>query len=492
MRFALNDNGLRIQPSYSGQKATCPLCEGMLIGKCGDIYVWHWQHHRDRECDPWKEHETEWHQMWKKEFPEAWQEVIIEHEGEKHIADIKTDSGTVIEFQNSPISTSTIEIREDFYINMIWVVNAKQFKNNFKITSVVSSSLRGIEQQAYHDLKSLQNSYAEDLKAIGERIRKNERIANSRFESIKNKASTLEKLKEVLNNRELFANSVLDKWCIGEMYWNYETNDITGKINLDLREKIEKTTKDIKRFQYEIESNEKDLFGILNLEDYQIDGKLYKIAQYEQIPSTSFKRVIAILKKSKGELFPETTEFKTELEFHNFVFRKNQFDFAVDPSNAITSCNQKIEELKMSVEKSFSSLSLLRMEISEQLIQELKTKIQETKIEIDKLNDDWDQLIGENSLLVEQQARLFALADKDLSNSQQEIEKRKNEKRFEVMREKKGLYNFDWKHERKSWKSAFSPVYFDIGESYLFEMVEDGLFKKVEIVDFLGWYLKKT
>ncbi len=492
MRFALNENGLRIQPSYSGQKATCPLCEGMLIGKCGDIYVWHWQHHRERECDPWKEHETEWHRIWKRRFPEAWQEVMIEYEGEKHIADVKTYGGTVIEFQNSPISTSTIRIREDFYDNMIWVVNAKQFKNNFKIRSVVSSSLRGIEQRAHYELKSLQDSYGEDLKAIGENIKKNEKDTGAKFRSIKGKTITLDKLKQVLDDGDSFVNSVLDRWFLGGVYWDYDTNIVTNRIKSELIKKIQEILKEIERCESEIESNAEILLSILNLEDFQIDGKQYKIAQYEQIPSASFKRVIAILKTSRETLFPDIIEFKTELEFKNFEYRKKQFDFAVDATNAITSCNHKNEGLKKSIESLEESLLSLRREISVKLIQELKNTIQEIEIEIDALNDDWDQLIKQNSKLVERQASLFELRDRDISNSQYEIEKKKNEKRFEVMREKKGLYNFDWKHERKSWKSAFKPVYFDIGESYLFEMVEDGLFKKIEIVNFLQRYLGKT
>ncbi len=115
MQFGYDENKIRTKPSFSGQKAICPLCEGTLIGKCGDIYVWHWQHHHDRECDPWKEHETDWHRKWKANFPNDQQEVIIEKYGEKHIADVKTAIGVVIEFQNSSISTSTILIREDFY-----------------------------------------------------------------------------------------------------------------------------------------------------------------------------------------------------------------------------------------------------------------------------------------------------------------------------------------------------------------------------------------
>jgi competence CoiA-like predicted nuclease len=103
----------RIRPA-PGEKAVCPMCGQPLIAKCGDIYVWHWAHKGGGECDPWKEHETEWHLAWKNHFPEDWQEIIIEKQGKKHIADVQTPAGVTIEFQNSPISTATIRARSIF------------------------------------------------------------------------------------------------------------------------------------------------------------------------------------------------------------------------------------------------------------------------------------------------------------------------------------------------------------------------------------------
>ena len=45
-----------------------------------------------RFCDPWWENETEWHRAWKDQFPADWQEIVHHAEdGEKHIADVKTD-----------------------------------------------------------------------------------------------------------------------------------------------------------------------------------------------------------------------------------------------------------------------------------------------------------------------------------------------------------------------------------------------------------------
>lgn len=492
MRFAYDDNGTRIKPSFSGQKAKCPLCKGILIGKCGKIYVRHWQHHHDRDCDPWQEHETEWHRKWKAKFPEDWQEVIIENEGEKHIADIKTPDGFVIEFQNSSISTSTIRIREDFYEGMIWVVNAISFKDNFKIRSVVSSYLRDIEEYASYELKSLKDYYAEVLKTIEEELEKNQRETNDKFTSIRYKTTTVYKLKQILTDSELFTNSVIEKWTQGESYWDYETTEIIRKVKPDTKAQLQNIPKQIKQFQAEIKSSEQILLDIFNLENFQVGERHYKIVQYDHIHSTSFQRVRAISKKSKRTLFPEITEFKTESEFKNFQYRKEQFDFAVDPTNKINSYREKIENSKSSVNALEKQLTVTKKIIADELIQELTNKIQELETEIEKLNNEWDELIKEKSRLVQRQAEVTAMRDKDIIESKIEIEKNKNEKRFKVMREKKGLYQFDWKHERKSWKEANNTIYFDIGDTYLFELVKDGLFKKTEIKVFLEKYLQST
>jgi competence CoiA-like predicted nuclease len=94
-----------------------------MIARCGEHNVWHWAHVGTRICDHWWEPETEWHRAWKNQFPEDCQEVIHQSDGEKHIADVKTESGIVIEFQHSFLHRDEREARENFYRNMVWVVD---------------------------------------------------------------------------------------------------------------------------------------------------------------------------------------------------------------------------------------------------------------------------------------------------------------------------------------------------------------------------------
>lgn len=111
------------------------MCKAEVVSKCGKKVVWHWAHTSKKHCDLWWENETPWHREWKSRFPGDWQEVIQFDPitGEKHIADVKTASGLVIEFQNSPLSSEELDLREKFYKNIVWVINGAKFVGNFHI-----------------------------------------------------------------------------------------------------------------------------------------------------------------------------------------------------------------------------------------------------------------------------------------------------------------------------------------------------------------------
>ena len=122
----------RVQPS-PGASGICQCCGSALIAKCGTHKVWHWAHKSKQHCDHWWENETQWHRDWKNHFPQDWQEVVhVADDGEKHIADVKTPSGLVIEFQHSYIAPEEITARESFYQNMIWIVDGRRLKNDLK------------------------------------------------------------------------------------------------------------------------------------------------------------------------------------------------------------------------------------------------------------------------------------------------------------------------------------------------------------------------
>ena len=122
MKFA-NVNGER-REAQSYLSGTCLGCGHPMIARCGEQRVHHWAHKGARTCDPWWENETEWHRAWKGKFPSAWQEYVhLAPSGEKHIADVKTDQGWVLEFQHSYIDPKERRSRDAFYPKLLWVVD---------------------------------------------------------------------------------------------------------------------------------------------------------------------------------------------------------------------------------------------------------------------------------------------------------------------------------------------------------------------------------
>ncbi len=129
MPLALVD-GQRQEPQ-SEVSGTCICCGDPVVAKCGPKRVWHWAHKNARRCDPWWENETDWHRHWKGQFPKDWHEKIqYAEDGERHIADVKTDQGWVMEFQHSPIKPAERQAREAFYGKLIWVVDGLSRKRD--------------------------------------------------------------------------------------------------------------------------------------------------------------------------------------------------------------------------------------------------------------------------------------------------------------------------------------------------------------------------
>jgi hypothetical protein len=101
-------------------RGTCPTCGGPVIAKCGPCKIHHWAHQSAEDCDSWSEGIGPWHISWQDLVRPEFVEVSL---GE-HRADILGNSGTVIELQHSTIGPRTIEQREQFYGNMVWVFDA--------------------------------------------------------------------------------------------------------------------------------------------------------------------------------------------------------------------------------------------------------------------------------------------------------------------------------------------------------------------------------
>ncbi len=149
MKYALqSDERVEATPKAIG---VCSCCGTEMIAKCGNRKVWHWAHKTKQTCDHWWENETQWHRDWKNQFPTEWQEVVHKAEdGEKHIADVKTNRGLVLEFQNSFLKREEINARSNFYDNIIWVVNSQRLKTDTeKLASLLQTKIATLKNEDY-------------------------------------------------------------------------------------------------------------------------------------------------------------------------------------------------------------------------------------------------------------------------------------------------------------------------------------------------------
>lgn len=134
MRFAIDTDNNRIEVTQSGQRALCPDCNNVVIGRKGLIRPKHWYHKTSQDCDSWYEPITAWHVEWQSNFPKECQEfsLIDEENNIRHRADIYLKNKLVIEVQYSAISINEIIERERFYgkNNMIWILNGENLAKN--------------------------------------------------------------------------------------------------------------------------------------------------------------------------------------------------------------------------------------------------------------------------------------------------------------------------------------------------------------------------
>lgn len=491
MRFGYDEHKVKINPTYSGQRATCPFCKGLLIGKCGDIYVWHWQHQQDRQCDPWQEHETDWHRNWKDNFPDNWQEVIMEVGLEKHIADVRTSKGIVIELQNSPISTSTIKIRENFYKNMIWIVNAEPFKDSFHLTSVVKIGLRRLDEDSKYKYDSIQDAYSYENKSLRQEIDKNSEEISEKIDRIKSNEKKIDILIDKQKNFDGFIDEVISRWSKGRLF--HDSVVVSERIGSSYIKPLEELSKEINKLKVEIDNLESGLQYINDREDFEFGGKQLKIVDRLRISTKSFQKVKVVSKATRRNIFPEVMEFNSELEFANFMasyrFNKEDFDFAFDVEEKVLGLNSAIANKRDSATTLASSFLLLKEEVKSSISQVLELLVREINEGIEKLNIEWEELILESNRLTLKQEELKVEEQEYIAASLINLGKDTQDKRHLIMRNNKGRYFFEWKHERKSWKAANCSVFFDTGEDFLFERTANDVFKKTLIRAFLADHL---
>lgn len=125
MQYDVNSEGKRVHAPVANKNEEyfCPTCGHKVIPVQGECNVAHLVH--ESTCsDPWRYEVSEWHSQWQEQFPADNREVVVEHLGEKHRADVMVGD-YVIEFHHSSITLQEFEKRNDFYIScgkkVVWI-----------------------------------------------------------------------------------------------------------------------------------------------------------------------------------------------------------------------------------------------------------------------------------------------------------------------------------------------------------------------------------
>ena len=484
MRYAHVGN-TRLE-AYPKGKATCQVCDGELYAACGEIQIWHWRH-EVLDCDTWYESMSDWHIDWQNRFPEKWREVVITKKGVKHIADIQTINKKVVEFQHSPMSSTEIKKREAFYQDMLWVIDARDFKDNFEIRSNVTTQLRYVEQYKSNEKSQAKEDLLESIESTKKRIRNLEREIEQVPSDISTIEIKLERYAEIkLDIKAFVKDHLMESWLDKRYYSDYKTRDLTAPLERHYRPDIVLVLDHKKTLLEEMDDIQKKLNRYSELELLKIKNDEFKIADYDILRSEDFKRIKAIQKHSLLTPYHDIKQIQSEAEFLNYKADKDKFHFAIDLSKAIPKYSNEIAELAQYLEIEEENIKKIEQLIIGDVKINLEEIIKSEKGAIKEIDDELlfkqEHLTGCKSSLIEKEKNFDSVLEELLKT----IDKEYRIEEGEIMKKNKGRYTFTWKHERKSWRSAQSPILFDVGEYYLFLIEGEGKLRKVPITTFLA------
>jgi competence CoiA-like predicted nuclease len=477
MLYGCKDNGERRQPGYSGEKATCPMCGAQLIGKCGQIRIWHWQHRKHSECDSWQEGETDWHREWKLRFPEPWREVVVIKGDQKHRADIRTAGGTVVEFQNSPISMEDVGRREQFYGDLIWVVNASHFSQNLELLSlstIKKYQLQEAHAQEYKEFeRQLENAEWEirnkflQANGLSEKILFERELAVLRGSLLKmfemDKRAFIIQLME--DDRFQASNSI--HRVLGGIKYHYK-----GQYDYIMQKERSLLTRrdQLRGFISEIEAYDKMWHK----------GRIYSIVPATRISSRSFGDFIAVPLSDHSK----TIHFKNEREF--VLAKKSFFEykFLTDATDKLEVRKSQLARIEDELQKSFALYGAMEKAIYNELIPNTSGS------GLSQYHDnELKKLHTERAVLATELQEFRIHRDNQLAKKSQEMLIKTQQEKHVIDEENKDQFRLNWRYARKVWLEVEAKVYFDTCEGYLLELLNHNHVRKIGLDCFMKKFL---
>lgn len=474
MLIALNNKGKRIQ-AFKGGLGKCQVCKNDVRAYCGEINIHHWRHIDLAKCDYWKENETEWHRKWKENFPVDWQEVIVKDGEQIHRADIKTPSGLVVEFQNSSISSSDVKKRERFYGNMIWLINAEDFKGNINIWSEVKAQLRYLEQtNSSFDYNSKDSnevsSFKEDISETKRDIRSNEYKITEVKQLIK-------EIKELAGNIKQTTNSFLEG--------HFAYYSLIKKFESEFKKSYLQLSDSMKEFSESFKHKKELLEKIETLVKCKINGlEDYSIVEYKYINSKHYEICKMVKKETMNSFFPDIINFSSTQDFDRMA-RNQDFFLVIDFKTIIEKLEKESLELKEEISKNKSEQKNQKNSLKNQIKKFLKAERTEAnKILVELKEKDLDlqnRLYHQKEELkeIKRQEKIEEIENNTRAAKEEE------QRRYSIMKDYKGLYGYNWKYRRKTWDFSDKPIFFDFGNT-IFHIQNDSTLRKLSHQEFVN------
>lgn len=486
MQFGVNEMGIRIEP-FKGGRSICPLCGNVLIAHCGDINAWHWQHYKAIDCDSWKEPETAWHLNWKKRWAANEREVIIEKDGKKHIADVRNKNGIVIEFQNSPISMSTIAAREAFYGKMFWVINAKNFVDHLNIWSLVTKELKGVEEDHRKSLAADSYFYRTEMEEFRKRIAKKERDIKSTKDQLSTAKFHMESYLRTPEQIAIAASMSIAKWdeiknAYDEVNYHsiYDLSTYFKEYRLSLRTRRALAT--------DLEQVERTIIKIEQAVTFQGKTDTYKILDFREILQLKCTKSIAIPLQEQHSMFPVYNEVLSLEQLLSYQSKQAGYVFAINPTSILDKLAKQKSDFELKIAEAVAAVPDYQAIVTARIKGYYDRNFELTKSHFDGWNKQLEKYTNELSELIDEMDSFHRSEQIVIESANEEMEKQLEEERSTIMKRWKGLYGFRWKNERKSWSETGCPVFFDIGKDYLFQRTGPKTLKKVSLEMFLNKY----
>jgi hypothetical protein len=422
---------------------------------------------------------------WKNKFPETWQEVILTNEaGEKHIADIRTTSGTVLEFQNSPISSETIRIREQFYKDMVWVINAKPFLENLDLT-----------ERKEVELSKFQDEVSEDYSSVYERFEKLQSDLMIKKDSCERSLNNLSLpryyLRNNVTNLASFIAELEDpnfkipnlnkKYSLYHSLQKYETFLPSGWLSnvYTLETKVDEAKQGYEQKLSVLQRMEK-------FQEIEVEGQILKIIPLSAINQGNYQRVILISKAEENQIFKRKIKINSLLDLPNLKNRSEEYHFCMDISVAIATTRSEVESLFNQMNASQESALAEYRSLRKRILQQLIDRLRQEQIEMEETESNYAGLKER----VESYTTQWKDNEKNRSTIISHMMEVYNhgETRKQILSNYNDQFVFKWTHERKSWREAKAPIYFDFQDGNLYELLASNILRQIHPKDFIYSY----